>query len=70
MRRPTSLMILFIGGWLSLLSAASAEMRLDKAGEALSHPWGMDFLSRDEMIITTRPGRRENCFRYRRNHAY
>ena len=59
MRRPlTSLMILFIGGCLSLLtSAASAEMRLDKVGEALSHPWGMDFLSRDEMIITTRPGR-------------
>ena len=36
---------------------AMAEMRITQIGPALSHPWGMDFISDDEVLVTTRPGK-------------
>lgn len=56
--RLTSVMSLLIGGWFFFLSSyALADSKIEAIGQSLSHPWGMDFLSEDEMIITTRPGK-------------
>ena len=34
-----------------------AKVLLERVGEPLQHPWGMDFLNHDEVLITERPGR-------------
>tara|TARA_B100000902_G_scaffold247508_1_gene234212 strand:+ start:2184 stop:3266 length:1083 start_codon:yes stop_codon:yes gene_type:complete len=34
-----------------------ATVLLERVGQPLQYPWGMDFLSHDELLITERPGR-------------
>ena len=33
-----------------------AKVLLERVGQPLQHPWGMDFLNHDEVLITERPG--------------
>lgn len=44
--------------WMVMsLGHASAEMRIEQIGADLSHPWGMDFISDNAVLVTTRPGK-------------
>lgn len=37
--------------------ASAAEFRVDRIGERLRNPWGMDFLDRDTLLVTEKRGR-------------
>ncbi|MCE2517564.1 MAG: PQQ-dependent sugar dehydrogenase [Alphaproteobacteria bacterium] len=42
--------------WLGLTANAMAQPVLEQIGPALDHPWGMDFISDDELLVTERSG--------------
>ena len=39
------------------ISASSGAMKIERIGPALAHPWGMDFLDHDTVLVTLRGGR-------------
>lgn len=41
---------------ISKTSLTYAQPVIERVGPALTHPWGMDFLSQTELLVTTRPG--------------
>ena len=42
---------------LSLISAATAAPLIERVGDALTHPWGMDFLDDANVVVTERGGK-------------
>ena len=38
------------------MSAAAGAMKIERIGPTLAHPWGMDFLDHDTMLVTLRGG--------------
>ena len=42
---------------MTATSLASAAMKIERLGPALTHPWGMDFLSASQILVTTRAGK-------------
>ncbi len=42
---------------LSLMSAATAAPLIERIGDPLDHPWGMDFLDDTTMVVTERDGK-------------
>ena len=41
---------------ITSITPSSAEPVIERIGKPLAHPWGMDFLSDEQMLVTTRPG--------------
>jgi len=39
------------------ISASAGAMKIERIGPALAHPWGMDFLDYDTVLVTLRGGR-------------
>ena len=47
---------LFVSACASITLASANEPAISKIGPALHHPWGMDFLRDDELLVTERRG--------------
>ena len=47
---------LFVSAYASITLASANEPALSKIGPALHHPWGMDFLRDNELLVTERRG--------------
>ncbi len=54
MHRLLSFIVLTLALWLP--SIASADFTASRIGPPLNHPWGMDFLNDDEVLVTERSG--------------
>ena len=38
------------------ISASGSAMKIERIGPAMAHPWGMDFLEHDTVLVTQRGG--------------
>lgn len=50
-------LVVFLGAWLSVVSAQGAGYRVETVASGLEHPWSLAFLPGGRLLVTERPGR-------------